>query len=251
MSDTATNNTEPVDPQAMRARLRASVAKVKSEEKRLEAVEAGLAKAREQQWSVRSRLQQADAALERLLAEAPQRAAYAFLNDSDEPDPLAAAQADHRNTQVELDRLESIESALSEEVARIQAGLRQLYAKTWQNMADFVVTSPQYRELVNSHTAAWQRLRTVKQALRIVGHALRGYAPQQVMDEPNRSETTEVRIGYPVDDSFVESWRTALEELSRNADAELPSTNGATPPPDGAAIARFGRPNGNHLFRAK
>jgi hypothetical protein len=66
-------------------------------------------------------------------------------------------------------------------------------------MAQIVCTSPEYQALIEQHTAAWQRLRTVKTALKTVQAALHGQMPQRLMDEAHRAEPLEERVGYPVD----------------------------------------------------
>jgi hypothetical protein len=42
------------------------------------------------------------------------------------------------------------------------------------------------------------------------------------MDEPNRSEPLEIRVGFQVDANLVGAWADAMAALGLDADAELP-----------------------------
>jgi hypothetical protein len=53
--------------------------------------------------------------------------------------------------------------------------------------------------------------------------SLHGQMPQNLMDEAQRSEPLEVRVGYPVDLALVTAQHTAMAALEIDPDAELPS----------------------------
>jgi hypothetical protein len=92
-------------------------------------------------------------------------------------------------------------------------------------VVELVCTSPEYSALLQAHTDAWMRLRSVKTALRIVSAGLHGYGTQSTMDEPHKVEPLEPRVGFPIDQALVGAWQTAMAQLEVDADVELPSND--------------------------
>jgi hypothetical protein len=120
----------------------------------------------------------------------------------------------------------SVRAALAGEVEHRQASLRQLRNAQYAAMSEIVCSGAEYQALLEQHTAAWQRLRTVKTALKAVQAGLHGQMPQRVADEALRSEPMEVRAGFPIDPNLVGAWSDAMAALETDADAPLPDRVG-------------------------
>jgi YD repeat-containing protein len=208
---------------ASRARLRSIIAEIEETQQRLAALEQAQTRAREQSWHMASNLAEVTDALQRVTSDERRRLAYEFANDAELADPVSDARSRVATAQSEADRLTEVEAALAAEVERTQSALRQLRANQYDEMAQIVCTSDEYGSLIEEHTAAWQRLRTVKTALKTVQSALHGQMPQSFMDEALRAEPLEVRIGFPVDPEPIERWAAALAALEQDANAELPN----------------------------
>jgi chromosome segregation ATPase len=170
-------------------------------------------------------LQEAQFELRRAQADEPARLAYAYTNHQDPSgiNPVEGAQAVLDRIQAEYSQVETIEDALDGEIATATNQLQQSQTAVYQAMTALVITSPEYQNLIHQHKAAWQRLRTVKEALRAVTAGLHGQQPQRWADEALLSEPLEPRVGYIVDDTFVNAWRDGLAALAENPDALLPS----------------------------
>jgi hypothetical protein len=134
-----------IDLTEARAVLRARLAKIRSEEARLQAVEAGRDRARQVQRDARTKLDDAEAALTNAVRDEPQRRAYQFINQTEEDDPVGIARAAVDTARDELNKLVEVEAALSEEIARVQDGLRTQHMKTWDAMAAVVPGQRPYR----------------------------------------------------------------------------------------------------------
>jgi hypothetical protein len=111
--------------------------------------------------------------------------------------------------------LERVEPALAGEIDSVRSTLRQLRNNLYSAMAELVTGSDEYQQLLQAHTAAWMRLRTIKTALRTVTAAMHGQLPQRLMDEAQRSEPLDVRVGYPIDDVLVGAWADAWPHSSK------------------------------------
>jgi hypothetical protein len=90
-------------------------------------------------------------------------------------------------------------------------------------LADLVVGSAEFRNLLKQQRDTFLRLRSIKEVLRIVSRACHGQLPQQYLDEISRGEPMEVRVGFGLDEAFVGAWRDALDNLLKDPDADLPS----------------------------
>jgi len=214
----------PADPG--RARLRAIINEIAETTHRLEALEQAQTRANERGWHAASQLAEANDQLRIAAKDAPRRLAYSYVNDDDGElaDPVTDAESRVAAAQREVDRLADVEAALSGEIAITQSTLRDLRVKQHVAMADVVCGSPQYRALLERHTACWQELRSVKDTLRILVSSLRGQHPLRLEQEVLRAETLEGdRTGYPVN-AEPGKWAAALTALENDADAELPKT---------------------------
>ena len=207
---------------ASRAELRSVIAKIEEAQQRLAALEQAQVRAREQSWHIASQLAEVRGDLQRVTSDERRRLAYEFVNDGELADPVADAKSRVATAQAESDRLTEVEAALAGEVEHTQASLRQLRANQYAAMSEIVCTSREYQALLEEHTAAWQRLRTVKMALKTVQGSLHGQMPQNLMDERLRAEPLEVRIGFPIDPNLVGAWSDAMAALETDADAPLP-----------------------------
>jgi hypothetical protein len=216
----------PPTTQAARDALRAAIAQRRNEEQRLAALEAAQLRAHDQLREAEHRLSGTETGLRQVSREERTRLAYAYVNDSAElsDNPVAAAQAAVNAATVEVSRLREVEAALAGEIDRARAELRQSESAQHAAMSDLVCASPEYLALVAQHSAAWQRLRTVKAALVEVTRALKGAQPQRWVDEAIRSEPLEERIGYPVDREFLGQWALAMAQLENDAEAALPQS---------------------------
>jgi hypothetical protein len=137
--------------------------------------------------------------------------------------PISSAQLALEAAQAEASQIERIEGALDSELIQVTNRLQARQAAVHRALADLVCSSAEYQSLLEQHTAAWQRLRTIKVALRTIQTALRGEHPQRLAELIGLSEPLEVRVGYPVDNELVGAWRAALQNLLIDPDAELPS----------------------------
>jgi hypothetical protein len=135
---------------------------------------------------------------------------------------VAKATATAAAFQAEVDQLSKVEAALADEIDKIQGSLRTLTHSVYQCMADVITASDEYGLLVASHTETWGRLRSIKTALRTVTQGLHGYLDQRHAEEAFRSEPTEERVGYPVDQDLVGAWREALAQLADDSETDLP-----------------------------
>jgi chromosome segregation ATPase len=208
---------------ASRDRLRDAIARVRQEQERLTSLEEAQTRAHDQLRDAEHALSDAESALQRVNRDEQSRLAYQFVNNGAvDDDPVADAKAIVTTAQAEVERLEKVETALASEVDRVQATLRTLRVTQYTIMTELVCGSNEYRSLIEAHTAAWQRLRTIKTALKTVSAGLHGQMPQALMDEALRAEPLEVRVGFPVDAVFVDAWVNALAALENDASAELP-----------------------------
>jgi len=145
------------------------------------------------------------------------------MNDErPDADPVADATAIVTAARADVKRLEETEAAMTREIERVQSGLRQRRVDQYAAKSEIICASPEYRALMEAHTEAWKRLRTVKKALAEVVTGCHGQLPQRFMDEPNRSEPLEIRVGFQVDANLVGAWADAMAALELDADAELP-----------------------------
>jgi chromosome segregation ATPase len=180
----------------IRAKLRARIAKTKSEDARYAALTDALHKARDQQRGIRAKRASAEAALHSARANERGRLAYAFLNDEPEADdPVGVAEAEIATAQAELTRLEEIEAALGGEIESVQVNLRQLHMRTWTDMAELVAASDAYQNLLKTHVECWRSLRTAKAALRLIGTALHNQLPARYSDEWNTAPSGGLKPG--------------------------------------------------------
>jgi chromosome segregation ATPase len=210
-------------PGALRDRLRQAIASVAAETERLTALEQAQERAHQQMWEAESRLAGAKGAQERAAREERQSLAYRCANnDALTDDPVAAAKVATEAAQAEVDQLQRVEAALAGEIDKIQPALRTYRANMHAAIAEIVIASDEYAMLIEQHAAAWKQLRSIKTALRAVVAGLHGQMPQRYMDEPDRSEPLEPRVGYPVDNALISGWAEALAALEQDASAELP-----------------------------
>jgi hypothetical protein len=197
-----------------RRRLRALITEIAAAEQR----------AMERSWG--SKLPEAEERLRQAVADAPHRLAAAYVGNlavAEVEDPLAAARAAVAEAQAEDQKISAIRVALVSEIAQAERDLVPLRDGRDRVIAEIVPTSPAYRRLVESHSAAWRRLRSVKAALATIATGLRGAVPQTLLDEVNRSETLAAdRVGYPVDEAAVARWADVLAALVRDGGAVLP-----------------------------
>jgi chromosome segregation ATPase len=206
-----------------RDRLRDAIAARQAEEARLAALEEAQSKAHREMWHASSKLQDAEETLRRATRDEGQRRVYSYLNnEAPDTDPVAEATQIVNAARAEVARLEKLEADMAAEISRVQASLRDRRIVYHGVLAELVTHSPEYQALIASHKAAWQRLRTVKTALRTVTHGLHGHVEQRFIDEAEISEPLEIRVGYPVDAEFVGAWQKAMSQLEVDADADLP-----------------------------
>jgi chromosome segregation ATPase len=191
----------PADPDRRRDKLRAAIAERHEEEARLAALEEAQTRAHQQRQQAQSKLWDAERSLQEATRDAPQRKAYAFLNDdAPDVDPVADAQAAVAGAQAEATRLAEAETALSDEITRVQFSLRMLRAAQYAALADVLAASAEYQALAEQHSAAWQRLRSVRAALDAVVAGCHAQYPKKLEDEPRRVEPLAAdRVGYPAD----------------------------------------------------
>jgi DNA repair exonuclease SbcCD ATPase subunit len=224
MTDAVTD-TEPDDLQpALRSRLADAITRRDHERQRLAALEAAQSKAREQRRQIQSRLSDAQEGLRVAHAEERSALAYSFAatGKMDGADPVAAAQSVVSRCEAELDQVNRIEDAISGEIDQLQGTLRNLQHDIWRAAANLVVASDEYQLLIASHKAAWQQLRSVKTALRMVQSNLHGYLPSNFAEIADSGEPLEERVGYPVDQNLVGAWSMAVAELEKDPTVELP-----------------------------
>jgi hypothetical protein len=207
-----------------RIRLREKLTLLHEEEQRLTALEDGQLRAEEQRREAGERLRAAEAALRDAHRDEPGRLAYAFVNNEViERQSLAQAQALVEQRQREHDQAREIDSALATEIELAQRRLRQCRSNLHEALAAVVTAAPEFTALMDAHTAAWRRLRSVRVCLRdVVQRACQGYMPQPLESLIAAVETLEERVGYEVDQHLISAWRSALERLATDADAELP-----------------------------
>jgi predicted nucleic acid-binding Zn-ribbon protein len=206
---------------ALRARLREAIAAVAQEDARLDRLEDGHARAREESWHVRSQLVDAEDALRKAANDAPQRKVYEYLNGDIAlaADPVAEAETTAEAARREVARIDELETALTAEIQQTQYRVQALRRELYEAMAAVVTASPEYRALIDDHRATWRHLRSLKETLRVLHEALHGQYPD--IELISLIEPLAVRVGYPVEDS-VAQWGEALRRLERDADAGLP-----------------------------
>jgi hypothetical protein len=83
-------------------------------------------------------------------------------------DPVAVATVAKTAAEAEVHQLERVETAISGEIDKLQSSLRTLTSNVYEIMTDLVVASDEYAMLVKQQIEAFQRLRSVKLALRAV-----------------------------------------------------------------------------------
>ena len=137
----------------------------------------------------------------------------------------AAIQAESTDANAQLEKLEAVERALEEQITATQIEIRAKARQRDAALSDYVVASAAYQQLLQAHVDAWRTLRTVKATLAAVSVGCR-QLPQRYAEEPNRSEPTEERVGYPMSRELVSAWSDALAALAEDADAELPASDG-------------------------
>src|SRR4051812_40389238 len=99
-----------------RAKLREAIQAFQTARARVEALEQGQMRAREQEREARTRLHGAKEALTSAKRNERQRLAYALLNGLDEPSPIPDAEARVDTARRELERAAELETALAEEL---------------------------------------------------------------------------------------------------------------------------------------
>jgi hypothetical protein len=221
---TATATLDADDSQAIRDRLRDAIAKVNAEQERLASLEDAQSRAHQQLWHAESKLSDAKRALQRAQADERSRLAYAYVaNNSALQDDPRCRRTSRRQRRTRRGRATGKgRISIGREVDRVKFTLRQLHANRDMAMSELVCTSTEYQLFIQQHATALRQLPTVKTALKAVSAGLRGQLPQRFMDEPQRSEPLEERVGYPVDATFVGAWADALAQLEQDAYAELP-----------------------------
>jgi DNA repair exonuclease SbcCD ATPase subunit len=200
-----------------------ALAALSEEQQRLSSLEAARERARESSWAASRKINEAETALRQARAEEPTRLAYEFASGGmNAVSSISSAQLALEAAQAEASQIERIEGALDSELIQVTNRLQRAQAAVHRALADLVCSSTEYQSLLEQHTAAWQRLRTIKVALRTIQTALRGEYPQRLAELIALSEPLEERVGYPVDAAFVGAWADALAQLEQDADAELP-----------------------------
>jgi hypothetical protein len=58
--------------------------------------------------------------------------------------------------------------------------------------------------------------------MRAIVQALEGFAPKELLDKISVTEPLDIRVGYGVDEDFVNQWKYSLEQLQVDPEAELP-----------------------------
>jgi hypothetical protein len=208
---------------AERERLHTVIGEVAEAEQQAASVEAAQTRAREQTWALSSRVAEAQAALHEAEHGRSARIAAAYVNDDRAPvDLVAEARAALDKATADQEQITEVVAALAAEALHIERVLAQLRTDRAAALAAVVVASPEFAALLARHSAAWRELRSVKVALRCVVSAAKGQIDDRWISEPLRSEPTEIRVDFGVND-FVADWVEALAQLEQNADAELPS----------------------------
>ena len=195
--DTANGGDALPDP---RYKLRSAVEAVKAEETKLQALENAQTKAHEQGWYVRTKLSEAEGELQRATKDEGTRLAYQFVNNRGELatlDPVAEARINLDLARREVTKIDTLETALADEITYVQTNLRQLRIRLHDAMGQFVATSPEYLHLIAEHRATWKRLRTIKCTLRSLIEGLHSGAPANLVDEVNLSEPLFERVELP------------------------------------------------------
>jgi chromosome segregation ATPase len=209
-------------PTTIRDKLRTATSRLQAAQQRLSELESGQERCQDQLREANQKLSDAEGVLQRRQDVEASRLASEYVSGRPSSNPVASAREHVTTCQAEVDRLERVEAALASQIQHTQSTLRVLRTDHLTALAEFVVTSPEYQSLVAAHSSAWHRLRSVKTALMTVTAAMQGNMPQRYMDEAYRSEPLEERVGFGVDQELVGAWRSALERLASDADAELP-----------------------------
>jgi DNA repair ATPase RecN len=207
-----------------RDQLLTALAHLREEERRLASLTEAQQKAMEKSWGLPDRVRTAEAELKRVREAETSRLAYEFASAGTitATSPISNAQLALEQAQAEHEQIHRVRAALDHELAQCDSRLNTTRHMVWAALAGLVCASAEFAQLVRQHRAAWQRLRTVKQTLRVVRTACHGYLPKAFEDEIDIAEPLEIRVGYGVDDGFVEAWRSALETLQLDPDTDLP-----------------------------
>jgi chromosome segregation ATPase len=208
-----------------REALTAAVTALRDEKSRLAQLEQARERAREESWGLPDRVANAEIELRKARADEDSRLAYEFASGGDvsEVSPISACQKALDEARAEQERISRVENALDGELERAGVRLRRAEAAVNEALADVVIGSAAYAQLLEQHAAAWQRLRSVKTVMRVIVQALCGFAPQALIDKIDMAEPLDIRVGYGVEDKFVGAWADSLAALLVDPDAELPS----------------------------
>jgi hypothetical protein len=202
-----------------------AIAALQVETQRLNTLETARQRATEQSWHIASRIEEARQALEFAKADAPRALAYQFVNgDTDTISaPLEAAEREVDRATAEERRIVQIGDALDHELRQVAGRVNHAQTRLHEALALVVCNSTEFKNLIAEHRKAWYRLRSIKEALRVVRRGLGGHILHEFDDEPEIVEPLAPRVGYPVDENLVGSWERALEALRQDPDFDLPT----------------------------
>ena len=151
---------------------------------------------------------------------------YNYVNKELEVDldlHFAQAQRAVNEAKAAHDRLEQIDRELQTEITKAEQRLRQCHTRLHESLAAVVTAAPEFATLMDAHTQAWRRLRSVRAALAHIQSACHGNLPQSIESKIIAVEPLEERVHYPLDPEPLASWSSALQRLEHDHEAELPT----------------------------
>jgi hypothetical protein len=226
IDDPASNSASDADLGDRRAALRLAIANHKGELERLDALTQGLRRAQDQARNTNYQLTTAQAHIERLNREESINLAYRFVNgEASDSQQLAQTHATLERAQDELTQIVRVETALSAEIGESQRRLQSRQRELHEAVAVAICSSQEFADLLSLIEEAWQWLRSLRIVFNETITACRGNMPAALMSRGQAAQPLEERVGYPINEELVGSWRAALALLPQDADAALPSAS--------------------------
>jgi chromosome segregation ATPase len=211
-------------PTQDRSKLKDAIDALKLEQASLAELTAAAERSMEKSWTFGPKIEDAAKSLARAVEGEDRRLALAYAGEVDEagsPSPVPQAREHLRSLQDEAARLAKIRAALDAEIADTERNLKTLQANLYKEAAAVVTSSDSYIGLLQDQKDLWRRLRTAREAFKVIHAALHSSVPDAALI----AERLELRVGYSINQSVIDAWSEALEELLKDPEnAELPST---------------------------
>jgi hypothetical protein len=212
------------DQSTARDRLREAITAVQTEADRLASLEAGQARASENQRTAQQTLIEAESVLQQTRPIEPERLAHSFAaGETIDRLPIAEARAQVDRARSELEHIEEIRQALQTEIERAQMRLRLRRDSMHAALADVVCGSPEFLALFTDLDQTWAHLRGLRKCFRTIQDALSGHMPGPIMSRWQTVVPLDYDVSYPLDEHPAGLWSQALEQLLTDPDAVLPS----------------------------